>query len=55
MNWEAIGAIGELFGGVVVVLTIIYLSQQVRQSNKFAKAEAERDIQSQWTLSLIHI
>ena len=49
MNWEAIGAIGELFGGVVVVLTIIYLSQQVRQSNKFAKAEAERDIQSQWT------
>ena len=34
MNWEAIGAIGELVGGLAVVLTLIYIAFQVRQSSK---------------------
>ncbi len=33
MNWEAIGAIGEMAGAVAVVLTLIYLSVQVRQNS----------------------
>ena len=49
MNWEALGAIGEIVGGFVVVATIVYLSRQIRESNKHAKAEAERDVQSHWT------
>jgi hypothetical protein len=32
VNWEAIGAIGELVGGVAVIVTLIYLAIQVRQS-----------------------
>ena len=32
MNWEAIGAIGELVGGIAVIATLIYLAIQVRQS-----------------------
>jgi hypothetical protein len=32
MNWEAIGAIGELVGGIAVIVTLIYLAIQVRQS-----------------------
>ena len=32
MNWDAIGAIGELIGGAVVIVTIIYLARQVRQN-----------------------
>jgi hypothetical protein len=32
MNWEAIGAIGELIAALVVVVTLIYLSVQLRQS-----------------------
>ena len=34
MNWEAIGAIGELVGGLAVVLTLVYIAFQVRQSSK---------------------
>ncbi len=34
MNWEAIGAIGEFVGGLAVVLTLIYIAFQVRQSSK---------------------
>ena len=32
MNWEAVGAIGEVVAATVVVLTLIYLAVQMRQS-----------------------
>jgi len=32
MNWEAIGAISEAMGSIAVILTLAYLSLQVRQS-----------------------
>ena len=32
MNWEAIDAISQIIGAVVVVITLIYLSKQIRQS-----------------------
>ncbi len=32
MNWEAIGAVGELVGGVAVIATLIYLALQVKHS-----------------------
>lgn len=32
MNWEAIGAIGEATGAIVVVASLLYLSVQVRQN-----------------------
>ncbi len=34
MNWEAIGAIGDFVGGLAVVLTLIYIAFQVRQSSR---------------------
>ena len=30
MNWDAIGAIGELVGALAVFLTLIYLATQIR-------------------------
>jgi len=33
MNWEAIGAIGEVVGAFAVVLTLVYLTMQVRQAD----------------------
>lgn len=33
MNWDAIGAIGELIGATVVALTLIYLVIQTRQNS----------------------
>lgn len=32
MNWEAIGAIGEVVGAVAVVATLIYLIAQLKQN-----------------------
>ncbi len=40
MNWEAIGAIAEVLGAAGVVLTLLYLSTQMRLSNQLAKRAA---------------
>ena len=34
MNWDAIGAVGELLGATVVVITLIYLAAQVRHARE---------------------
>jgi hypothetical protein len=34
MNWEAIGAIGEILGAIGVIATIGYLAIQIRQNTK---------------------
>lgn len=40
MNWEAIGAIGEIIGAVAVILTLGYLAVQIRQNTKAVRASA---------------
>ena len=47
MNWDAIGAIGELVGAVAVFATLFYLARQIRHSseaqeraNQLAQAES---------------
>jgi hypothetical protein len=42
MNWNAIGAIGELVGALAVVITLIYLSRQIRHANRQGEIEAFR-------------
>ena len=34
MNWEAIGAVGEIVGATAVVVTLIYLAVQVRHTTR---------------------
>jgi hypothetical protein len=34
MNWDAIGAVGEILGAAAVVITLVYLSVQLRQNTK---------------------
>ena len=34
MNWDAIGAIGEVFGALAVIATLLYLARQIRQLAK---------------------
>ena len=41
MNWEALSAIAELIGVLLVVISLVYLAIQVRQSNQMALAESE--------------
>ena len=44
MNWNAIGALGQVVAATAVVVSIIYLSMQIRQNTQTTKLEAERDI-----------
>ena len=43
MNWEAIGATDEILGALAVVATLVYLSVQVRQNSKLAKAAIQEN------------
>ncbi|MEQ8694611.1 MAG: hypothetical protein RIC85_04730 [Gammaproteobacteria bacterium] len=43
MNWEAISAIGEVVGTLVVIVSVLYLARQVKQSteqSQFASSQA---------------
>ncbi len=42
MDWDAIGAIGEMAGAMGVIVTLVYLARQVTTSNRLARAEAFR-------------
>jgi hypothetical protein len=48
MNWDAIGAIAELVGALVVVLTLAYLAKQIRDGNVAARVEANLEITRQY-------
>lgn len=47
MNWDAIGSIGEIVSAVAVLVTLVYLASQIRQSNQIARTEAELSIRNQ--------
>ncbi len=46
MNWEALGAIGELVGGLVVLISIFYLAVQIRQNTNQTKLNSIQAINS---------
>ena len=39
MNWEAIGAIGEIVSALAVAFTLIYLAIQIRQGRKTTRSQ----------------
>jgi hypothetical protein len=41
MNWDAIGAVGEIVGALTVLITLIYLATQIRQSNRIGITASE--------------
>jgi hypothetical protein len=38
MNWEAVGAIAELFAAVGVIVSLLYLAAQIRQNTQSVQA-----------------
>ena len=56
MNWDAIGAIGEVGGAVAVIATLIYLAGQLRQNTKALRSstyQAFNDSSFSWVDSEI--
>ena len=43
MNWEAIGAVGEIAGAAAVFASLVYLSLQIRQNTRAIRGSAERE------------
>ena len=42
MNWDALGATAELLGAIAVVLSLLYLTTQVKQANKLARGQTRQ-------------
>lgn len=55
MNWDAIGAIGEIFGAIAVFVSLIYLAVQTRNNTRALRSSAfhqVRDSFSQVSLAM---
>jgi hypothetical protein len=48
MNWDALGAMGEIVGAVAVVATLLYLAAQMRHSNRTSKAAVASDLMQKY-------
>jgi hypothetical protein len=48
VNWEAIGAIGDVVGAIAVVATLLYLARDIRQNSRSLAISALRDTTSNW-------
>ena len=46
MNWDAIAAIGEVSGALGVIISLLYLAVQIRNSNRNYKIESARSVMS---------
>ena len=44
MNWDAVGAIGEITGAIAVIVTIGYLALQMRQNTRSVQSAAAQQI-----------
>jgi hypothetical protein len=62
MNWEAVGAVGELVGAVTVIVTLFYIAHQIKQnnraltrSNEFAKANSIHQINASFSSLYSHL
>ena len=56
MNWDAIGAVGEIVGAIAVVVTLAYLAVQVRMARITAAAEttySTLEAYSRWRMAIL--
>jgi hypothetical protein len=48
LNWDAIGAVGELIGAAGVIASLLYLSIQIRRSDQTTRAESLSSLLDGW-------
>lgn len=52
VDWDAIGAIGEVAGAIAVVATLVYLARQIRHSAEATRIAAFHQAQEQlWSMA----
>ncbi len=55
MNWEMIGSIGEITAAIGVVLSLLYVGRQLKQTNAMARSSFRQGLGSQatqWAMSI---
>ncbi len=55
MNWDAIGAAGEVGGAIAVVVSVLYLAFQVRQNTVHSRAYSQRDMLNEITGDILRL
>ena len=55
MNWDAIGAVGELLGALAVILTLGYLAAQIRQNTRTVRTATAQAIQTAMNEAHAHV
>ncbi len=50
MNWEALGAIGEIFGALAVLATLLYLATQIKQTNEISRFGTAKEVMAKFDL-----
>jgi hypothetical protein len=56
MNWDAIGATGDILGAFAVVISLGYVAVQIRQNTKATRQQSYHDLvtrRSQWFYALV--
>jgi len=48
LNWDAIGAIGEIVGASAVLASLLYLALQIRAFTRSTRGESERELMTVW-------
>ena len=48
MNWDAIGAVGEILGAAAVVVSLVYLPTQIRIQNRESRFSTINNLTEQW-------
>ena len=49
MDWDVIGAVGEVVGAITVIATLLYLGTQISQTNRIAKSSVARELQQKYS------
>jgi len=44
MNWDAIGAVGEILGAIAVFASLVYLARQIRASDATSRSQMEAEL-----------
>jgi len=48
LNWEAIGAVGEIAGAIGVIGSLVYLASQIKSQNTESQVTAVNNLTYQW-------
>jgi hypothetical protein len=52
VNWDAVGAIGEIFGAAAVVVSLLYLASQIRTQNREARAASVHQVLHEYSTAI---